>query len=660
MTLMSPQTPKKLLIIRPDAYGDIVLFQPVLQVLRETWSQSEIVVLIQERYADLTPLLPTGIRWLTTKCDPYRAGPTTNPPALDALQREVTKFAPDCVIAACFDKTWLEAVVAAWTPSARQISLGPYNLDMISRVLLGKTVPVEWPNIYREIVKVDADSLDWDKNLRLARHLIGKRVTPSRPQLNVPEKAREQATELLQAAALKPGNFVACCAAGVSKVSIKAWPAERYGEVLAWLEKKHKYRALLLGHENEGDILTAVRSAAQAHGARPAVWKGRDGQIATLAALLQQSQFYFGNDTGALHLAAALDRPVVSIFGGGHWPRFKPVAQRSVCVVQPLPCFGCGWDCSFGDAPCVKTIPIAPVRKAIDRLLTATRKMQQDIVVETGVTAAQRELITSVAATTRQNRHVRVRTEAKGAELLSRNSLDKLIEQLQFSEADRAARIEVIQQQGQRATELEAEVHRWLEETKKYSAQEQQSESLQTRLRAELEQERSQGEALAKENLDLLGQLEKVRRSLATIETDRARIAGEFEQERIKTEALAGEKLDLLGQLESTAQNLTAAGTDRARLTTDLATSDSHVTRLQVELAREKHTNESLTGDLLAAQEKIRVLTTRLDAQSRALDGTVKSLEAARARIRELQERLSKIEEHALVRLLKACRLGPS
>jgi hypothetical protein len=42
------------------------------------------------------------------------------------------------------------------------------------------------------------------------------------------------------------------------------------------------------------------------------------------------------------------------------------------------------------------------------------------------------------------------------------------------------------------------------------------------------------------------------------------------------------------------------------------------------------------------------------------LDGTVKSLEAARARIRELQERLSKIEEHALVRLLKACHLGPS
>src|ERR1700720_4093041 len=116
MTLMGPQTPKKLLIIRPDAYGDIMLFEPVLRVLRETWAETEIAVLIQERYADLTSLLPTGIRWLTTQCDPYRTGPTTNPPAIDALQREVTKFAPVCVLAACFAKTWLEAVVAAWAP----------------------------------------------------------------------------------------------------------------------------------------------------------------------------------------------------------------------------------------------------------------------------------------------------------------------------------------------------------------------------------------------------------------------------------------------------------------------------------------------------------------------------------------------------------------
>jgi SAM-dependent methyltransferase len=330
------------------------------------------------------------------------------------------------------------------------------------------------------------------------------------------------------------------------------------------------------------------------------------------------------------------------------------------------------------------------------------------------------------------------------------------------ADTDRAARLEVILQQGKRTTELEAEVHRWLEEAKKYSAQAQQSESLRaglneqasrlieenkqatarldglqvelekkrskseslahenqvqqaafakekldllgqletagqklaaveaerahlstdlttsasqvTRLQAELEQERGKNEALAGENLDLLGQLEKTRLDLAAVEAERARLStdlktsvgnaarlqAELEQERSKREVLAREKLDLLGQLEKTRLNLGAVEAERARLSTDLKTSAGHTARLQAELERQKHANESLAGDLQAAQEKSRVLTARLDAQSCALDGTVKSLEAARARIRELQERLSKIEEHTLVRLLRACHLGPS
>ncbi len=81
---MAVPIPKKLLIIRPDAYGDIMLFEPVLRVLRVTLEDSEIAVLIQERYADLTPLLPAGICWLTTQCNPYRSGPNTNPTAIEA------------------------------------------------------------------------------------------------------------------------------------------------------------------------------------------------------------------------------------------------------------------------------------------------------------------------------------------------------------------------------------------------------------------------------------------------------------------------------------------------------------------------------------------------------------------------------------------------
>src|SRR5690606_27319149 len=54
-----------------------------------------------------------------------------------------------------------------------------------------------------------------------------------------------------------------------------------------------------------------------------------------------------------------------------HWPRFVPAARRGFAVVHPLPCFGCGWDCAFGDAPCLGEITTADVLAAIDHALGA-------------------------------------------------------------------------------------------------------------------------------------------------------------------------------------------------------------------------------------------------------------------------------------------------
>jgi ADP-heptose:LPS heptosyltransferase len=115
---MTRARPNRLLIIRTDPYGDIVLFEPVLRILREKWPKTEIAALIRERYADLVRLLTPGIQWLATKCDPYHAEPDADLEPLGVLRRHIVEFAPDCVVAACFDKTWLEAAIAVFTPSA--------------------------------------------------------------------------------------------------------------------------------------------------------------------------------------------------------------------------------------------------------------------------------------------------------------------------------------------------------------------------------------------------------------------------------------------------------------------------------------------------------------------------------------------------------------
>ena len=455
-----PPPPRRLLLLRPDAYGDLVLFEPSLRRLRQAWPQTEIAVLIRSRVADIVPVLdPAGsVRWLTTDCDPYRQAPGDCRPELDALAEAVRSFVPDCVVAACASQTWLESAVAALFPEARRVSLGPGLTDPLVRAALEAVLPVDWAALYPERVSVEPTAREWENNQRLVSALVGE-APAWWPVAHVPAASRAAADQILAGAGMLAGEFVICAAAGMANVPIKTWPAANYGEVLAWLQKERGMRALLIGHVSERDHLEAVRSAARAHGGEPALWTGRDGEMPVVAALLASARFYFGNDTGALHLAAALGRPVVAVFGGGTWPRFQPVAARSLTVVQPLPCFGCAWDCYYADAPCVRTISPVSVCQALDRFLEGGKEGQTVFEAE-DLGAQARSLIDAATPRLRfsradsldrlrqmheltlQTNNLQARLRTSDVDRTDRlRQIEELTALLIESEADRAARL---------------------------------------------------------------------------------------------------------------------------------------------------------------------------------------------------------------------------
>ena len=427
---MRSDPPRRLLFLRPDTYGDLVLFEPVLRMVRHVWPDTEVGVLIRQPYQDVISLIsPEGVHWLTTTCDPYRKSPGESRAALDDLREVVRTFAPDCLVAACTTQTWLESAVAAFLPGTRQVSLGQGLVDPVLRAALDEVLPLEWAAIYPEKIPVDSELAEWERNLLLAGALLGDDVPRWQPAAHVPEEAQAQAAQILAETGLVAGEFVVCAAGGTANVQIKSWPLDRYGETLVFLERERGVRALLVGHSSEREHLETIRRVARLGGAEPALWTGTDGEMPVLAGLLQSSRFYFGNDTGALHLAAALGRPVVPIFGGGHWPRFKPVASHSLTVVQPLPCFGCAWECYFVDAPCVRTISPASVQLALASFLDDGLEGQRVVEAE-GLEAGTRALIQNA---TPQLRFLRVDRAARGKQIT------ELTTWLRESEADRAA-----------------------------------------------------------------------------------------------------------------------------------------------------------------------------------------------------------------------------
>ena len=188
-----------------------------------------------------------------------------------------------------------------------------------------------------------------------------KTLSPSR-NLSVPDDEEEKAQDFLAKAGLAEGKFIFCFPAGVSNVSLKTWPEDNFAEVITHLEKKYSLKTLIAGHESEKDIADKVVALATHRGATPELWLGKDGDIPFACALIAKSPFYLGNDTGMMHMAAALEKPVVAIFGGGTWPRFLPVTQIGAVFTQELPCTYCMWyPCFFSDAPCIKMVAVDDV-----------------------------------------------------------------------------------------------------------------------------------------------------------------------------------------------------------------------------------------------------------------------------------------------------------
>ncbi len=387
--------PRAALLLKLDTLGDLVLFAPALHALQRAWPATRLSVLVRASYLDLAPVLVPGIDWVATTIDPFVQSPGQAASELARLQQMVTALAPDLVGAVTSRRNWVEVALAAAAPNApRRVALGtahddPYFSTQL-RLHLGLTTPVA----FSECVDSPPDEPDWQRNFRLVDTLLGRAVPRVAPRLELPTAARDSAREFLRAHGLAPGRFVICAPAGFANVAIKTWPAENFGATLRHVRDQHQLPAVLIGHEGERAHLEAVR--ASAGGAT--LWLGRTGDLPVLAALLAEAALFVGNDTGALHLAAAVNVPVVGIFGGGTWPRFVPAAGRATSVVQPLPCFGCNWQCVFGDAPCVKGIAVADVTAAVDRTFADANRAAAVIHAVEHLPASTRELMGRAAA----------------------------------------------------------------------------------------------------------------------------------------------------------------------------------------------------------------------------------------------------------------------
>ncbi|HXP63701.1 MAG TPA: glycosyltransferase family 9 protein, partial [Dongiaceae bacterium] len=364
--------PKSIFYLRPDSIGDLILFTPALGLFMAQWPKARHVIVVREGYESLAPLFPGALEWKVARLNPFKQRPSECRRELSALWDELAAAGPELILAPTLNRTWLEIAVAAHFKDIRSVVLGGAEVDPIFAASLRLDLGVDPAVAFRETVGSDRAVGDVENQHRFAESLLGRKLPSELPAVSVPKESAAKARAIVARHGLDAGRWAAVFPGGLANVAVKSWPAKQFAQVVTWLQAEKKTPVLLLAHSEEASIVEEVASeAVKLGGARPATWLGKNGELPLLAALLKESRVYVGHDTGAMHMAGAVGRPVVGVFGGGHWPRFRPSARQAVSVVQPLPCFGCNWDCHYGDGPCVKTIPASDVIEAAKRILAA-------------------------------------------------------------------------------------------------------------------------------------------------------------------------------------------------------------------------------------------------------------------------------------------------
>jgi heptosyltransferase-2 len=184
------------------------------------------------------------------------------------------------------------------------------------------------------------------------------------PRLPVTAKGLDRAASALEAAGVDRDEPLALLAPGAAFGWTKRWPPERYGALGDLLAARGLACAVVIGPGEEA-LGAAVSAAARAR--LPVL--GADLDPLELAALLSCARVVVANDSGPMHLAAAVGVPVVAFFGPTDPGRTAPSGSPARVLDRYVFCSPCFLkQCPYGHE-CMREISAEDALQAVEELV---------------------------------------------------------------------------------------------------------------------------------------------------------------------------------------------------------------------------------------------------------------------------------------------------
>ena len=347
-----PLVPARILVVRLDRLGDVVLSTPVFEELRRQFPHAFIAAMVRPACRDVVEHHPAVNEVILYE----KEGAHRSAWATVRFARSLRRYAFDTALILHPSNR------SHWIPWLARIP-----------VRLGYARKCAWLLTYRlPHRKQEGARHEAAYTLELLRP-FGIQSGAPRPSVPISPLAAERVATLLERAGVDPAAALVAIHPSASCIS-KRWMPERFAQVADRLSAEQGMRiCLVAGAEGAAHASAAAKAMRQ-----PVVNLAGALTVAELAALLRRCRLLVSNDSGPVHVAAAVGTPVVDIFGrnqrGLSPKRWGPLGEGHVVLHKEVGCVTClAHQCDI-EFLCLTSLSVEEVYRAAASVLGRAKK----------------------------------------------------------------------------------------------------------------------------------------------------------------------------------------------------------------------------------------------------------------------------------------------
>ncbi len=343
---------KRILVVRTDRIGDVLLSTPVLKGLRENFPHAYIAMMVS----------------------PYAKDIVEQSPFID----EVITYDKDAK-----HKSWLKSIKFSRNLKKRGFDLAlilhPVNRAHLLTFFAGIKRRVGFDRKMGFLLtdrlkhsKQAGEKHESEYTLDFLRYLG---IEPQDKRLYMPIRPDSEiwVKHLFEKEGIKDSDKLLAVHAAASCPS-KVWPAERFAQAAQRLAKAQGMKVIVVAGPKDIHVSEEVVKRMNI----PALNLAGKTSVSQLASILKRCRLFISNDSGPVHLASAVGTPVISIFGRnqkGLGPkRWAPLGDNDRVLHKQADCVEClAHNCTRGFV-CLNSITVNEVVDAAESILNNSSK----------------------------------------------------------------------------------------------------------------------------------------------------------------------------------------------------------------------------------------------------------------------------------------------